>query len=614
MGKVHVLDSLVADMIAAGEVVERPASVVKELTENSVDAGAGKITVEIIKGGIELIRVTDDGAGIAPEDVPTAFLRHATSKITNAEDLYNIKTMGFRGEALASIAAVSRAEIITKQKMSDFGFYLKTDAGKITDSGETGCPDGTTMTVRNIFYNVPARMKFLKKDSAEAAAVFDTVVRAALGNPSVSFRFISDGKEKLYTPGDGDLKNCIYSVYGADYAAELREINFSDSGVSVTGFCGNENLTRSTRGYETFFVNGRFFKSRSVTYALEQGYQDGIMKGKYPFAVLNISVDPVTCDVNVHPAKIEVKFSNEKLVTSAVYWGVKNAVFKADYSVETAEEIEPPQDMPEIKMPVSELHSSEVKFESEFEKKEKEEISPPVMYKRTMPPKEFWDKYEPIKAEITKASAEPEKIPQLPQEIAFTEKPDIPDIKIIGQIFGTYIVAQCGDEMWLIDQHAAHERMNFERLKAERDSGEPFSQTLLAPITLSFNHTEHSEILENIEIFRELGFEIEDFGDNSFIIRSAPYVSDKAGIDEVFRELIDIVRVNGKAARGSIESEALYSIACHSAIRANKKLSAPEMQKLAEDIFKIPPTCPHGRPIRIALTKKEIEKMFKRIV
>ena len=613
MGKVHVLDSLVADMIAAGEVVERPASVVKELTENSVDAGAGKITVEIMKGGIELIRVTDDGAGIAPEDVPTAFLRHATSKITNAEDLYNIKTMGFRGEALASIAAVSKTEVITKQKMSDFGFYLKTDAGKITDSGETGCPDGTTMTVRNIFYNVPARMKFLKKDSAEAAAVFDAVVRAALGNPSVSFRFISDGKEKLYTPGDGDLKNCIYSVYGAEYAAELREINFSDNGVSVTGFCGNENLTRSTRGYETFFVNGRFFKSRSVTYALEQGYQDGIMKGKYPFAVLNISVDPVTCDVNVHPAKIEVKFSNEKLVTSAVYWGVKNAIFKADYSVEAAEEIEPPQDTAEIKPQISALYSGEVKFESEFERKKKEEFRPPVMYKKTASPKEPPVRYETVNTEIPE-SAEPEEIPQPPQEIAFTEKSDIPDIKIIGQIFDTYIVAQYGDEMWLIDQHAAHERMNFERLKAERDSGTPVSQTLLAPITLSFSHTEHSEISENIGVFRELGFKIEDFGDNSFIIRSAPYVSDKAGIDEVFRELIDIVRVNGKAARGSIESEALYSIACHSAIRANRKLSASEMQKLAEDIFKIPPTCPHGRPIRIALTKKEIEKMFKRIV
>lgn len=612
MGKVHVLDSLVADMIAAGEVVERPASVVKELTENSVDAGAGKITVEIIKGGIELIRVTDDGAGIAPEDVPTAFLRHATSKITNAEDLYNIKTMGFRGEALASIAAVSKTEVITKQKMNDFGFYLKTDAGKITDSGETGCPDGTTMTVRNLFYNVPARMKFLKKDSAEAAAVFDAVVRAALGNPSVSFRFISDGKEKLYTPGDGDLKNCIYSVYGAEYAAELREISFSDNGVSVTGFCGNENLTRSTRGYEAFFVNGRFFKSRGVTYALEQGYQDGIMKGKYPFAVLNISVDPVTCDVNVHPAKIEVKFSNEKLVTSAVYWGVKNAVFKAGYSVETPEESEPPQNMPEAAPPVSGLCSSKVKFESKFENNEKEEIAPPVLYKRTMPPKEFRDRYEPIKPAAS--AAEPEEIPQPPQEIAFTEEADIPDIKIIGQIFDTYIVAQCGDEMWLIDQHAAHERMNFEKLKAERDSGTPVSQTLLAPITLSFSHTEHSEISENIDIFRELGFEIEDFGDNSFIIRSAPCVSDKAGIDEVFRELIDIVRVNGKAARGSIESEALYSIACHSAIRANKKLSAQEMQKLAEDILKLPPTCPHGRPIRIALTKKEIEKMFKRIV
>lgn len=614
MGSVRVLDSLVADMIAAGEVVERPASVVKELMENSIDAGAGKITVEIKKGGIEMIRVTDDGSGIAAEDVPTAFLRHATSKITHAEDLYNIRTMGFRGEALASVAAVSETEVITKQKMSDFGYYLKTSAGKITDSGETGCPDGTTMTVRKLFYNVPARMKFLKKDSAEAASVFDTVVRAALGNTSVSFRFISDGKEKLHTPGDGDLKNCIYSVYGADYAAQLRKVDFSDKGVRVTGYCGNENLTRSTRGYETFFVNGRFFKSRSVTYAIEQGFQDSIMKGKYPFAVLNISVDPVTCDVNVHPAKTEVKFSDEKAVTSAVYWGVKNSVFKVRYIDEAKEEEHVYQsEISCVKSNISSLFSNEIKIDSEFENKNSREMMPPpVMYKRTAEKTDYFD--DKPNADKRVSDDRTKSAEHVSGEIVFEEDVPALNIKIIGQLFDTYIIAQCGDEMWIIDQHAAHERMNFEKLKSERDKGTPVSQTLLTPITLSFNHTEYSEILENIDIFRELGFEIEDFGDNSFIIRSAPCLTDKAGIDEVFRELIDIVRINGTAARGNFESEALYSIACHSAIRANKRLSAIEMQKFAEDIFKIPPTCPHGRPVRIALTKKDIEKMFKRIV
>lgn len=609
VGRIHVLDTLVADMIAAGEVVERPASVVKELIENSIDAGAGKIIIEIVKGGIELIRVTDDGMGIAPEDVPTAFLRHATSKITNAEDLFSIKTMGFRGEALASIAAVSRTEIITKQRIADFGFYLKMQAGEAFDSGEIGSPDGTTMTVRNLFYNVPARMKFLKKDSAEAAAVADTVIHAALGNPSVSFRLISDGKEKLYTPGDGDLKNCIYALYGPEYASELRKVSYSDNGVTVTGFCGNENLSRSTRGYETFFVNGRFFKSRGITYALEQGYQDSIMKGKFPFAVLNISVDPITCDVNVHPAKTEVKFSNERLVTSAVYWGIKNAIYKAEYTV-SEESPELPEETAYVKPQTSALFSNEIKFESEFERKEKEKDAPHVMYRKASAPKLTERAFIQEKKQN-----EPEQIPQpVQQKIISDYKPDLPEFKIIGQVFDTYIIVQSNDEVWLIDQHAAHERMNFERLKAERDSGKALSQALLTPITLSFSHTEHSEILENIDIFRELGFEIDDFGDNSFIIRSAPYVSDKAGVDEVFRELIEIVRVNGAAARGSIESEALYSLACHSAIRANKHLSMTEMQKLVEDVFSIPPTCPHGRPVRIVLSKKEIEKMFKRIV
>lgn len=609
MGKVKILDSLVADMIAAGEVVERPASVVKELAENSIDAGAGKITVEIQKGGIELIRVTDDGAGFSSDDLPTAFLRHATSKIYTAEDLYNIRTMGFRGEALASIAAVSKTEVISKQKSDDFGTYLSITAGNIEDVRETGCPDGTTMTVRNLFFNVPARMKFLKKDSSEASAAYDAVVSLALGHPDISFRFISDGKEKLHTPGDGDLKSCIYSVYGAEYAENINELDYKENGIEISGYCGNQNLSRSTRGYQTFFVNDRVFKSRTITYALEQGYQDAIMKGKYPFAVIKININPMLCDVNVHPAKTEVRFSDERLVSSSVYWAVKNAIFRVEKYITPT-----PAEVPIIKPAISE---PEYKFTEN-----KPEIKPPVVYKKTAPtserstvqtsiPKQEKPKvYKPQQAEI------PAFINETPVQEVF-KAPDIPvsDIKIIGQLFGTYIVCEEDGSLVLIDQHAAHERMRFEELLKEKEQNLSIGQTLLSPVVMSFTASEHSEIMDNISAFENLGFDIEDFGDTSIIIRTAPIVSESEAIENVFKDVFDIVcSVGINKARGDAESEALYKIACHGAVRANKIMSESEMKALVRDINKIPPTCPHGRPIKLAITKKDIEKMFKRIV
>ncbi len=604
MGKVKILDSLVADMIAAGEVVERPSSVVKELAENAIDAGAGKIVIEISKGGIELIRVTDDGSGFAPDDLPTAFMRHATSKIESAEDLFSINTMGFRGEALASIAAVSKVEVISKQRADELGSYIKISAGDIEDFHETGCPDGTTMTVRNLFYNVPARMKFLKKDSAEGAAAYDAVVALALGHPEISFRFISDGKEKLHTPGDGDLKSCIYSVYGAEYASNIKELDFSENGIKISGYCGNENLSRSTRGYQTFFVNGRVFKSRSITFALEQGYQDAVMKGKYPFAVIKISIAPFLCDVNVHPAKTEVRFADEKKVTSAVYWAVKNAIFKRAEYIPVVEE----------------THEEErvILREPRFVPTEKkEEIKPPVMYKRAekkVQPEKTDDFQKPVRA-YEEPSASEELPPVVQEEFFEAEVTKNEDIKIIGQLFGTYIAAEQGDEFILIDQHASHERINFEKLLVEREREGIHSQTLISPPILGFSASEHDEILGNKEIFSDIGFEIDDFGDNSIIIRSAPVVSEHSDIETVFREVIpSVCSAEVGRARGEAESEALYSIACHGSVRANQQLSVAEMKELVKKIAEIPSTCPHGRPVKITITKKEIEKMFKRIV
>ena len=606
MGRIKVLDSLVADMIAAGEVVERPASVVKELAENGIDAGAGRITVEIQKGGIELIRVTDDGSGFAPDDLPTAFLRHATSKISSAEDLYNINTMGFRGEALASIAAVSKTEVISKQKNDDFGTFLKITAGNVEDLHETGCPDGTTMTVRNLFYNVPARMKFLKKDSAEGAAAYDAVVALALGHPEISFRFIADGKEKLHTPGDGDLKSCIYSVYGSEYASNIKELSYSEGGIEISGFCGNENLSRSTRGYQTFFVNGRVFKSRTITYALEQGYQDAVMKGKYPFAVIKIKIDPILCDVNVHPAKTEVRFSDERLVSSSVYWAVKNAVFRhAEYVTE------------DVALEKEELHTPLTRLsEPEFKPINKSpEIKPPVVYKISTPVPDKEEISEKLTVSEPAVPVVSEPVEVIQESFSEIEDDKYADIRVIGQLFDTYIVAQLGEELVLIDQHAAHERLNFEKLCADRDKAGIPSQTLISPPVIRFSASEHDEIMENISFFASLGFEIDDFGDNSVIIRSAPIVSEKAAIESVFRDIIpSVISVSGGKTRGEAESEALYSIACHSAVRANKSLSFSEMQVLCADVAKIPATCPHGRPVKITITKKEIEKMFKRIV
>ncbi len=599
MGNIRVLDSHLSDMIAAGEVVERPASVVKELAENAIDAGAGRITVEIKKGGIELIRMTDDGSGFHREDLPTAFLRHATSKISTPADLYNIRTMGFRGEALASIAAVSSVDIITKRKEDTFGSVISANAGEIGEVSDSGCPDGTTVFVRNLFSNIPARMKFLKKDSAEASAVQDAVIWMALGNPSVSFKLISDGKEKLSTPGNGDLKSCIYAIYGGEYSANIKEISYDGEGLSVYGYCGTESLTRSTRGYQTFFVNGRYFKSRSVTCSLEQAYQDGIMKGKHPFAVINIKIDPMFCDVNVHPSKTEVKFSNEKAVTSAVYWGVKNAVFSSYEAVSDKNETKKQEFL-------WELHDNpfipEVKKEDEL---------PEITYRRSGVSHGSFKRYETKETPKAYTEIKP-PVKEAVQEQFISDK-TYPDVKIVGQLFDTYIVAEAENEMWLIDQHAAHERLNFERLKAEREHGSVISQSLLAPVIAEFTGEEFYEIQEVSEELSRLGFEAEIFGDNSYIVRAVPSVGGDP--ETLFRETASILcKTGGAQNRGDAESEALYSLACHSSIRANKALSMREMQKMLEDLENIPHTCPHGRPVKTVLSKREIEKMFKRIV
>ncbi len=608
MAQIKVLDSLVADMIAAGEVVERPASVVKELAENAIDAGAGKITVEIKNGGISFLRISDDGSGIVANDLPTAFLRHATSKIENAEDLFAIGTLGFRGEALASIAAVSHVEVFTKPKEQQFGMYLSMKAGNVEDSHEAGCPDGTTFTVRDLFFNQPARMKFLKKDAAEAAAVQDVVIHLALGNPQISFRFISDGKEKLHTPGDGNLKNCIYAIYGREYADQLAELQYTADGVTVTGFCGTPAIARSTRSYQTFFVNGRLVKSRSMTATMEQAYQDGIMKGKYPFGVVMVSLERSFTDVNVHPAKLEVKFSNEKSVMSAIYWAVKNALFGATYQPEiqlSVQKQEPKESVVTERL-IPPMEEKKPSFVPTWTEPMKRDVPKPSFPKNlTLEQPVLQQPVVTIKTESEPKATENEK--PIEEMIEKTE-----ELRIVGQLFKSYIVAERGDEMLLIDQHAAHERFLFEELLRQRKSDKPISQTLLMPVVLDMTASDFTAVQEQLSLLASVGFELEEFGDHAYRMTGAPVSQEGQDAEKLFWETYHAMKNAGD--RGATESELLYSIACHKAVKANHHLHPREMEQMVKEVMALPSTCPHGRPIVITMTKTMIEKQFKRIV
>lgn len=628
MAQIKVLDSLVADMIAAGEVVERPASVVKELAENAIDAGAGKVIIEIKNGGVSFLRITDDGSGIAADDLQTAFLRHATSKIEQAEDLFAIGTLGFRGEALASIAAVSVVEVFTKPARQQFGMYLRMKAGQTEDSHEAGCPDGTTFTVRDLFFNQPARMKFLKKDAAEAAAVQDVIIHLALGNPGISFRFISDGKEKLHTPGDGNLKNCIYALYGREYTEQLAELQYTGDGVTVTGFCGTPAIARSNRNYQTFFVNGRLIKSRSMTATLEQAYQDGMMKGKYPFGVVMVDLEPSLTDVNVHPAKLEVKFSNEKAVTSTVYWAVKNALFGKNYR--------PHIELPENKLPENEQKttpSAKTSFSETLTQKKtisKADVRQDSGAETKTSFVPVWlesRKKEPVRdipnetLEIPQDSLrqpvirlkkeEPEKQDCVVQVQTKTGQP-CGQIRILGQLFQSYLVAEREDELLLIDQHAAHERFLFEELLQQRKTGQTITQTLLIPIIFDMTVSDFENVREHLSELLAIGFELEEFGEHSYRMVGVPAGCEGQDAENFFWETYRAMQCAGD--RGTTESELLYSIACHKALKANHSLHPKEMEEMVKAVMELPSTCPHGRPIVITMTKTMIEKQFKRIV
>jgi len=628
MGSIIILDEKTANQIAAGEVIERPASVVKELVENSIDAGATAITVEIKNGGISYIRVTDNGCGMEGDDVELAFERHATSKIRRIEDLDRLNTMGFRGEALASIAAVSHLEVRTKVASEQAGALVKLEGGKVVSISQTGCPTGTTIVVKDLFFNTPARYKFLKKDSAEAGYVSTMMVRLALAHPGISFKFVNNGQIQHHTPGNHDLLSVIYSLFGSETAKAVLPVDHEESGIKVSGFVGKPETARGNRNSQFFFINGRTIRNKVLTAALEDAYKTLLMQNKFPFCVLNVKTSPELYDVNVHPQKLEVRFSNENAVYLAVFHGVKGALSSAslirevtspDYEAAesaAARETPPPQvEMASLERPASKLPPPQ-RFPYPWEPAKRADTGVTARFE---PEKQALPIIKPVSqnAEMTE---EPVRDPAGPQEPAepVTEAEKgaqiLREAEIVGQVFDTYIILQRGQTMYLIDQHAAHERIRYETLKKRISEGQTFSQMILEPYIVKLTAEEYDFLFSRMADFEQAGFEIEAFGPQTVIIRSVPDIPGGFALDD-FHEILDRWIETAGEKRG-ISDEAIYMMSCKSAIKANRKMEKDEIKALIDQLLSMenPYTCVHGRPVIISISQRELEKRFKRIV
>lgn len=650
MGKIHILDTEVTNKIAAGEVVERPLSIVKELVENSIDAGATHIAVEIKDGGISYIKVTDNGSGMSEEDAKICFLRHATSKISNGSDLEAIYTLGFRGEALSSIGAVSKIQLYTKQKSDNDGICVTCEGGEILSSAVSGVPDGTVIEVRDLFYNTPARRKFLKKASVEGGYISDIISRYIFAHPEISFKLIRDGKEILFSSGDNNMINAVYAVYGKDYAKNMLPVAYDFNGISVTGLVGKGTLSRANRNYETFLVNKRYIKSGLMIRALEEAYKNQIMIAKFPTAILNVEVPANSIDINVHPTKLECKFSQESDIYQAVYHAVKSAL----YALPNVPQIERSEDNEEEKQQVreyiSENRGTQRSLEDIFREKLKEterkkeeernpvptdaasKLDPFVLVKRAIENAEKnkgkSDKGIRVESPLHSDSGRStqESIPQsdwkeyLAEQVKNAEEAENPFaegyFRIIGQLFDTYILVEKDDLMLMIDQHAAHERLNFEALKEELKERGVASQSILEPIEINLAVEEAEVYSDNEEMFYKLGFEC-SVGDNGKItITSIPGDISWSDGETLFFELLSQMSDMKQNVISDKAERLLYTISCKAAIKANMNLSEIEMYNLVRKVFALKNinTCPHGRPIVISMSKKEIEKDFKRIV
>lgn len=661
MPKIIQLSPHIANLIAAGEVVERPASVVKELLENAVDAGASKITIEIRDGGMTFLRVTDNGCGMTPEDARTAFLRHATSKLRSAEDLAAIGTMGFRGEALAAIASVSRIDLMTKTPGAISGVSLHLEAGKILDESEVGCPEGTTIIVRDLFYNTPARMKFMKSDTVEGARVASAVQLQALAHPQVAFQFLRDGKQVLSTPGTGGLQAAVYCVYGRDCARMVPVESRWDS-YTLTGFVSRPTDARPSRNLQTFFVNNRPVKSRLLISALEEAYRNQIMVGKFPACVLHLNLPAGAVDVNVHPAKTEVKFLSEKAVFDCVHYGVLGAlnkqvdrpevrfVKKPEPAVQTVPSTPPSppqhkvvpkqdffrtmttQDFQAMSQVLDKVPRPESAAASAAAAKVREEsgslLRETVVIPASRPipavalPSREPETRNPIPASPAQSISEQPVPPQETQSVALSSPPEPeqtalempPEIpwRMVGELYNSYILVEQGEEAFLIDKHAAHERILFEKLKANQESIS--SQSLISPISVRLSPAAAGELLANQDMLDGLGFSIEEFGENTLLIRQIPM---DLGPEDAASTLESLAAdlLNGRRAQAdTVRDELLHTVACKAAIKAGWKNDEAELLAVAKAVMSREDLkyCPHGRPICVTLSKKQLEKQFKR--
>ena len=699
MPHIQVLDQITIDKIAAGEVIERPASIVKELVENAIDAKAAAVVVEIQEGGISFIRITDNGSGIPREDVPNAFLRHSTSKIRSVDDLTHVASLGFRGEALSSIAAVTKTELITKTREETFGTRYIIEGGQELSLEDTGAPDGTTFLIRQLFYNVPARRKFLKTAMTEAGHIQDLLMRLALSHPEVSFQFINNGQEKLRTAGNGRLKDVIYSIYGREVAASLIEMDYEKGGLHMKGFLGKPLISRGNRNFENFFINGRYIKSAMISKAVEDAYRDFVMQHKFPFVVLHFEIDGEDIDVNVHPTKMELRFQKQQEVYNTVYEGVHRTLLEPELIPvvdvpEPKKAVQPPvEDSPfllkpkarpstgaaELSCPVQKAASPpETKDEDYFLRKMKErvlsyhnrassaEIKAPGQIHRT---EEQEDRIRVAaesrreKENIPEAKSLPEtknlpetnrisetgnyhieeqestgeqKTPE-PEKAAPPAGENLPgsgkqmdlfeekllrrdvraEYKLIGQVFDTYWLVEFHDSLYIIDQHAAHERVLYERTLREMKNREFTSQYLSPPIILSLSMQEAELLKEHMDRFRRIGFEIEPFGGEEYAVRAVPDNLFSIAKKELLMEMLDSL-ADGVTTTMTPEliDEKVASMSCKAAVKGNNRLSTMEVDSLIGELLGLenPYHCPHGRPTIISMTKRELEKKFKRIV
>ena len=637
---IKVLDQHTIDKIAAGEVIERPASVVKELVENSIDAGATRITVEITDGGTSMIRVTDNGSGIDADDVRKAYLSHATSKLDNVDDLMNIISLGFRGEALSTIAAVSKVEMITKTHDALSGIKYEIHGGKEIDFKEVGAPDGTTIISRNIFYNTPARLKFLKSNMTEGSYISDLMTHIALANPDVAVQLISNNKVIIDTQGDGRLKETIYSLYGKDITRGLLDVNYEEGDIKLTGFVGKPFLSKGNRSFENYFVNKRYIKSPIVNRAIEEAYKTHIMQHKFPYTALFIEVPPYMVDVNVHPAKREFRFDNEQGLFHAVFHAVKDALTDKEMIPDaTANYSNTPENI------IYDRSTDIAPAETNIVNDKPSENSSSFSILESLLPKEYVEKLSKSGNE-TQEKTEEESLSKskdntfsrsidITIENTFSKPLDKKDFaqeemsetrylseeakghhKIIGQVFDTYWITEYDGVMYLMDQHAAHEKVNYERFLKEFKERAIHSQNLFPPELVSLSNTEKQAVLENTEYLSRYGFEIEDFGSNEVRITAMP--ANLIGLDgrEVFTELISYLNDNIKDVTEDVFVRKLATMGCKAAIKGNQKITESEVVDLIEKLMKLndPYTCPHGRPTLVKFTKEELDKMFKRIV